>query len=108
MGMFLRRGDPPSTTCMAVFSGQFNSSYCLYRINGTRYTAADVKDLPRGTIIEVYVSGSSAYRAQCYVSLDGKTVQSGNGWYNYELRKDSSLIFNKGSQNYYYCEITTS
>lgn len=108
MGMFLRRGDPPSMTCTAVFSGSFNSTYCLYRINGTRYTASDVLELPRGTIIEVYVSGSSSYHDQCYVSLDGKTVQTGNGWYNYELRQNSSLIFNKGSRNYYYCEITTS
>lgn len=96
------------TTCLVEYSGTFTSSRAYVTINGTTYTSAGSQTVDVGTVISIYVSGSTSYRDSCYVSLNGKRVKSGYGTYKYTVLKNSKLVFARGTSAYYYCEITTS
>lgn len=96
------------TTCLVEYSGTFTSSRAYVIINGTTYTSEGSQTVDAGTVISIYVSGTSSYRDNCYVTLDGKRVKSGYGTYEYTVLKNSKLVFTKGTNTYYYCNITTS
>lgn len=95
-------------TCLVEYSGTFTSTRAYVIINGTTYTAEGSQTVEAGTVISIYVSGSTSYRSNCYVTLDGEKVMSGYGTYEYTVLKDSKLVFSKGTSTYYYCDITTT
>lgn len=108
MGMFLRRGKVgPFTVVLTEEGNGFNSSYAYATVDGTKYTDPATLELAYGSIVDVFVSARSSYQAQCYVTLDGETVQSGAGTYSYKVTRNATLTFNR-SGNYRFCDIVTS
>lgn len=99
---------PIQKSCLVEYSGTFTSSRAYVTINDTKYTEAGAQTVDYGDVITIYVSGSSSYRDMCYVTLDGVRVQDGAGEYKHTVRKKTELVFGKGTETYYFCDITTS
>lgn len=100
---------PIQKSCLVEYSGTFSSDYAYVMIDGVKYTEAGTQTVNSGDAITIYVSGSTGpYRDMCYITLDGVSVQNGHGKYEYTARKKTELVFGKGRETYYFCDITTS
>ena len=105
--ILLRRGAVSPANITITLAGTFSSSYAYATINGTKYTAETTLEVEKGTTVKIYVSArSSSNRALCYVKLNGETVLSRGGTYNFIPTKNAVITF--GYTNYGYAEITTS
>lgn len=91
-----------------AISGDLRSKYGTATIGGTEYTAATTVDAKRGETASVFVSaGSSSNRPKCRVTLNGETVQSGDGTYTFPITGDTTIVFtHNSSYNYWSCAIT--
>lgn len=107
MGMFLRRGTIGPFAVILTGEG-FDSRYNYATIDGTKYKAAETLELEYGSTIEIHVSAAAAsYQKDCYITLDGETVQSGAGDYLYKIKSNATLTFGTKAARFF-CDIVTS
>lgn len=93
-------------------SGVNSTSYAYARVpststsniayNSTKYDA----DIAKGTKFLVYVSGSSSYRSQCKITLNGTQVKTGYGNGYFTINSGNvTVTFSKATSNYYTCAV---
>ena len=94
-----------------TLSGTFSDKAGYAEIGGKVYDFAIVQQFRKGTVLKVYVTGSTTSRKErCYVTLNGETVLTGEGTYTFLLAADTTITITKnGSTSWHFtCDITTS
>lgn len=91
---------PPIRTVTVTGSGSAN--YCYLTINGTKVYKPRVFEVTSGDVIGVYVAAIS-----CGVTLNGETVMSAKGTYEYTVESDCAIALSINYPMTAYVDITT-
>ena len=91
-----------------------STTYAYARVPSTSttnitYTSTKYdQDVEAGMKFRVYVTGSTSYRSQCKITLNGTTVKTGygNGYFTINSGTVTVLFEKNASQNYYNCTVT--
>ena len=99
-------------TVIVQLLGTFHTNRAYATIGETKYTEETTLQVRRRQSVSVTVDAGSYAKDKCVITLNGATVQSGNGTYAFELTSDTTISFegyNTGNSMsaYYTCEITT-
>lgn len=99
-----------------AISGNLAEDYAYVIVGSAVITAAETMQAVPGLVISVYaLSPNTTAGKNCYIAHNGLTVRTGQGSYSFELTKNTTIVFSRGSvtvsgrlQPYYTAKITTS